>query len=113
MGLTFLAAGTSIPDLFTSVIVAKKGFGDMAVSSSVGSNIFDVTIGYVVDTSYRLTVVTNPVKMVEDRHFITTCQYLEVGPSFQFSRTKNLRDFEGVTVNGALTTSGGKQFRHF
>ena len=48
MGLTFLAAGTSIPDLITSVIVAKKGFGDMAVSSSVGSNIFDVTIGYVL-----------------------------------------------------------------
>ncbi|KAI9586678.1 hypothetical protein GQX74_002525 [Glossina fuscipes] len=35
MGLTFLAAGTSIPDLITSVIVARKGFGDMAVSSSV------------------------------------------------------------------------------
>lgn len=47
MGLTFLAAGTSIPDLITSVIVARKGFGDMAVSSSVGSNIFDVTVGYV------------------------------------------------------------------
>ncbi|CAD5124087.1 DgyrCDS12391 [Dimorphilus gyrociliatus] len=45
MGLTFLAAGTSIPDLITSVIVAKKGYGDMAVSSSVGSNIFDVTVG--------------------------------------------------------------------
>lgn len=45
MGLTFLAAGTSIPDLFTSIIVARKGFGDMAVSSSVGSNIFDVTVG--------------------------------------------------------------------
>ena len=45
MGLTFLAAGTSIPDLITSVIVARKGLGDMAVSSSVGSNIFDVTVG--------------------------------------------------------------------
>lgn len=54
MGLTFLAAGTSIPDLITSVIVARKGFGDMAVSSSVGSNIFDVTVGwalYHVDSS--------------------------------------------------------------
>ncbi|KAJ3637996.1 hypothetical protein MTP99_001409 [Tenebrio molitor] len=48
MGLTFLAAGTSIPDLITSVIVARKGFGDMAVSSSVGSNIFDVTVGLPV-----------------------------------------------------------------
>lgn len=48
MGLTFLAAGTSVPDLITSVIVARKGFGDMAVSSSVGSNIFDVTVGLPV-----------------------------------------------------------------
>lgn len=45
MGLTFLAAGTSIPDLITSVLVARKGFGDMAVSSSIGSNMFDVTVG--------------------------------------------------------------------
>uniref|UniRef100_A0A0N4Z5L2 Sodium/potassium/calcium exchanger 2 n=1 Tax=Parastrongyloides trichosuri TaxID=131310 RepID=A0A0N4Z5L2_PARTI len=45
MGLTILAAGTSIPDLITSVIVARKGFGDMAVSSSIGSNLFDVCIG--------------------------------------------------------------------
>ncbi|XP_010784539.1 sodium/potassium/calcium exchanger 2-like [Notothenia coriiceps] len=48
MGLTILAAGTSIPDLITSVIVARKGLGDMAVSSSVGSNIFDITIGLPV-----------------------------------------------------------------
>lgn len=45
MGLTFLAAGTSIPDLLSSVIVAQQGLGDMAVSSSVGSNIFDILMG--------------------------------------------------------------------
>merc|ERR1719415_248493 len=45
MGLTFLAAGTSVPDLFSSVIVAKLGEGDMAVSSSIGSNIFDILVG--------------------------------------------------------------------
>merc|ERR1712060_737049 len=45
MGMTFLAAGTSIPDLLSSVIVAKQGHGDMAVSSSVGSNIFDILVG--------------------------------------------------------------------
>ena len=45
MGVTFLAAGTSVPDLLTSVIVARKGLGDMAVSSSIGSNVFDVTVG--------------------------------------------------------------------
>lgn len=45
MGITIIAAGTSVPDLLSSVIVAKQGHGDMAVSSSVGSNIFDVTVG--------------------------------------------------------------------
>merc|ERR1719163_1288687 len=45
MGLTILAAGTSVPDLLSSVIVAQQGKGDMAVSSSVGSNIFDVLVG--------------------------------------------------------------------
>ena len=45
MGFTLLAGGTSVPDLITSVLVARQGKGDMAVSSSVGSNIFDVTVG--------------------------------------------------------------------
>eukprot|EP01062_Namystynia_karyoxenos_P007364 TRINITY_DN125_c0_g1_i2.p1 TRINITY_DN125_c0_g1~~TRINITY_DN125_c0_g1_i2.p1 ORF type:complete len:664 (+),score=236.39 TRINITY_DN125_c0_g1_i2:118-1992(+) len=45
MGLTFLAAGTSVPDLITSVVVARAGHGDMAVSSSIGSNIFDICFG--------------------------------------------------------------------
>lgn len=45
MGLTFLAAGTSVPDLLSSVIVAQLGKGDMALSSSIGSNIFDILVG--------------------------------------------------------------------
>lgn len=45
IALTVLAAGTSVPDLLSSVIVARKGKGDMAVSNAVGSNIFDILIG--------------------------------------------------------------------
>mmetsp|Transcript_18985 Transcript_18985/g.26793 ORF Transcript_18985/g.26793 Transcript_18985/m.26793 type:complete len:753 (-) Transcript_18985:166-2424(-) len=45
LGLTILAAGTSVPDLLSSVIVARRGSGDMAVSSSIGSNIFDILVG--------------------------------------------------------------------
>eukprot|EP00466_Bigelowiella_natans_P012063 jgi/Bigna1/52311/estExt_Genewise1Plus.C_70045 len=44
-GLTILAIGTSVPDLLESIIVTREGRGDMAISSSLGSNIFDVTIG--------------------------------------------------------------------
>ncbi|MBN3291343.1 NCKX5 protein, partial [Polypterus senegalus] len=42
MGLTLLAAGTSIPDTVASVLVAREGKGDMAMSNIVGSNVFDV-----------------------------------------------------------------------
>ncbi|XP_022258423.1 sodium/potassium/calcium exchanger 2-like, partial [Limulus polyphemus] len=62
MGLTFLAAGTSIPDLITSVLVARKGFGDMAVSSSIGSNIFDVAMGLPLPW-FLATMIFGPVQV--------------------------------------------------
>uniref|UniRef100_A0A4W5MYQ2 Solute carrier family 24 member 4a n=1 Tax=Hucho hucho TaxID=62062 RepID=A0A4W5MYQ2_9TELE len=42
MGITFLAAGTSVPDCIASLIVARQGLGDMAVSNTIGSNVFDI-----------------------------------------------------------------------
>lgn len=45
MGLTLVAAGTSVPDTLASVHVAMKGKGNMAVSNSIGSNIFDILVG--------------------------------------------------------------------
>ncbi|XP_066574875.1 sodium/potassium/calcium exchanger 3 [Amia ocellicauda] len=45
MGITFLAAGTSVPDCMASLIVARQGMGDMAVSNSIGSNVFDILLG--------------------------------------------------------------------
>ena len=45
MGLTVLATGASAPDMLSSVAVARKGKGDMAVSSTIGSNIFDLLLG--------------------------------------------------------------------
>ncbi|KAG8194171.1 hypothetical protein JTE90_002376 [Oedothorax gibbosus] len=43
-GLTILAVGASVPDLITTVIVAKSGQGNMAISNLVGSNNFDISI---------------------------------------------------------------------
>lgn len=63
MGLTFLAAGTSVPDLLSSVIVAKQGEGDMAVSSSIGSNIFDVLVGLPLPWLLYNLVIGKTVKV--------------------------------------------------
>jgi len=48
IGLTILAMGTSVPDLLSSLVVAKKGKGDMAVTNAVWSNIFDILFGLSV-----------------------------------------------------------------
>ena len=45
IGLTVLAAGTSLPDTLSSVVVARKGLGDMAVANAIGSNVFNVLFG--------------------------------------------------------------------
>ncbi len=45
IGLTLLAAGTSLPDTLSSVIVARRGLGDMAVANAIGSNVFNVLFG--------------------------------------------------------------------
>ena len=45
MGVTVLAAGTSIPDALSSIVVAKQGLGDMAVANAIGSNVFDIWLG--------------------------------------------------------------------
>jgi len=42
IGLTIVALGTSLPELFTSVVAAKKGETDMALGNVIGSNIFNV-----------------------------------------------------------------------
>eukprot|EP00538_Stauroneis_constricta_P000013 CAMPEP_0119570372 /NCGR_PEP_ID=MMETSP1352-20130426/43579_1 /TAXON_ID=265584 /ORGANISM="Stauroneis constricta, Strain CCMP1120" /LENGTH=773 /DNA_ID=CAMNT_0007620039 /DNA_START=839 /DNA_END=3160 /DNA_ORIENTATION=+ len=73
MGLTVLAAGTSVPDLLSSVIVARRGSGDMAVSSSVGSNIFDILVGlpipWILYTAWPST--GDVVEIASDNIFVS------------------------------------------
>lgn len=42
IGLTVIAIGTSLPELVTSIVAARKGQNDIAVGNVVGSNIFNI-----------------------------------------------------------------------
>lgn len=42
IGLTVVAIGTSLPELVTSVVAARKGESDIAVGNVIGSNIFNI-----------------------------------------------------------------------
>ncbi|XP_041987136.1 sodium/potassium/calcium exchanger 4-like [Aricia agestis] len=43
-GLTILAAGTSLPEAVSSVLVTNQGHGTMGISNSIGSNTFDILL---------------------------------------------------------------------
>lgn len=44
IGLTIVAVGTSLPELVTTVMAAKKGNNEMALGNVIGSNIFNVLL---------------------------------------------------------------------
>lgn len=95
MGLTFLAAGTSVPDLLSSVIVARQGLGDMAVSSSIGSNIFDVTVGLPVPWLLFIMIYNKPVyvdstgKGLNNKQFISS----DISPFLMFTSSQKKMKF--------------------
>ena len=55
IGLTVVALGTSLPELFTSVTAARKGNADIAIGNIVGSNIFNIL--FVVGLSAMIVPV--------------------------------------------------------
>lgn len=64
IGLTIVALGTSLPELFTSVSAAIKGKADIAIGNIVGSNIFNIL--FVVGTTALITpVVFEPAFLID------------------------------------------------
>ncbi|KAG1941903.1 sodium/potassium/calcium exchanger 4 [Pimephales promelas] len=71
MGITFLAAGTSVPDCIASLIVARQGLGDMAVSNTIGSNVFDILVGLGVPWALQTMAVNyGSVVMINSRGLV-------------------------------------------
>lgn len=44
IGLTIVACGTSMPELATSIVAARKGNGGLAIGNVIGSNIFNIVL---------------------------------------------------------------------
>jgi Ca2+/Na+ antiporter len=78
MGLTFCAAGTSAPDCFASVIVAREGRSRMAVSNVFGSNVFDVLCALALpwcvwSLSHEGTIPVDTRNIVPNVVILTLC----------------------------------------
>lgn len=56
VGLTIVAIGTSLPELVTSVVAAKKGESEIALGNVLGSNILN--IGFILGVSSVIHPIT-------------------------------------------------------
>ena len=65
IGLTIAAAGTSLPELTTSLVAARRGQADIAIANVLGSNIFNV-LGIVGAVSVVTPQVVNPRFIASD-----------------------------------------------
>mgnify|MGYP000228419620 FL=1 len=64
IGLTIVALGTSLPELFSSLTAARKGKADIAIGNIVGSNIFNIL--FVLGTTALITPVPFAARFTVD-----------------------------------------------
>ena len=66
IGLTIVSMGTSLPELVTSVVAARKGEVDMALGNAIGSNIFNIlmVLGLAASISPVAFITENIIDIV-------------------------------------------------
>ena len=64
VGLTIVSIGTSLPELVTSVVAAKKGNVDIAIGNVVGSNVFNIL--FILGASATITSIPVEAVMIFD-----------------------------------------------
>lgn len=93
IGLTIVALGTSLPELVTSVVAARKGNADIAIGNIVGSNIFNIL--FVIGTASIIApVMYQPVFLVDGIIAVLAGVLLWVS----VAKTKSLRKPWGIVM---------------
>lgn len=93
IGLTIVAVGTSLPELVTSVVAARKGEVGMAVGNVVGSNIFNMM--FILGVSALIQPVAVNAACLWDLIILTVITVVVFG----FSRTeRNISRGEGAIM---------------
>ncbi len=66
VGLTIVAVGTSLPELVTSIVAARKGEVDMALGNAIGSNVFNIlfVLGIASSISPIQFVMSNAIDIL-------------------------------------------------
>lgn len=91
IGLTIVALGTSLPELFTSVAAARKHNADIAIGNIVGSNIFNIL--FVVGLSALIVPVPFASNFIFDSIVAIVSMFLLWGCCF---KTRTLHRWAGA-----------------
>ena len=86
IGLTIVAFGTSLPELVTSIIAARKGESDIAIGNIVGSNIFNILFvlgiaGLILPIPFNSAFLFDGViaTLAATLLFLFTCKHRKLG----------------------------------
>lgn len=71
IGLTIVAIGTSLPELVTSIVAAKKGESGLALGNVIGSNIFNIL--FILGMSSGLHVIAVSMESIYDMIILFIC----------------------------------------
>lgn len=74
IGVTIIACGTSLPELVTSVVAARKGEHDLALGNIVGSNIFNIL--FILGASAVISPVSVAAASILDLIILTVFSIL-------------------------------------
>ena len=84
VGLTIVAIGTSLPELVTSVVAAKKGESEIALGNVLGSNILN--IGFILGTSGVIHPIGVKMENVYDMIFLILMTLVFFIPLWRWER---------------------------
>lgn len=82
VGLTIVAGGTSLPELATSVVAAKKGQAGLAIGNAIGSNVFNILL------ILGLTSVILPLRIIGINIIDLSMMLFSIGLLWMFCYTK-------------------------
>lgn len=84
IGLTIVALGTSLPELFTGLIAARRGHTELAIGNVIGSNVFNL-LG-ILGTTALITPVYAPASIVSFDIWVMAASAFFLLPFVFFSR---------------------------
>ncbi|MDD3058490.1 MAG: calcium/sodium antiporter [Sphaerochaeta sp.] len=97
IGLTIVAVGTSLPELASSILAAKKGEHDIAMGNVIGSNLFNTTAVVGIASAINPFAVD---KLVLTRDMVVmsalTISLFIIGYGFRKGRKGRVNRFEGA-----------------